>query len=223
LHRSNCGARYSSVGSATHRRFPSNSARLSCALDDAAQSWMSAEAAACWRQPGHSSWSLPQEDVAVAATAVSASLASLLGVTFVLYSWACRWAACLLPEVGDAPLRLKCRHRHGIRPVAAPSAAIRIIHLPFGQPSETPAAAASASLTAEDAAGIRADGDSGGAEDALFGNQMWLVTACEFSSLLWTLTIALALCTACASGVQVGRHRPRQPPHACSVLGDPFP
>jgi hypothetical protein len=59
-------------------------------LDDAAQRCWTAVAAARWRQPGHSSWSLlPQDDVAVAATAVGASLASLLGVTFVLCPWAC--------------------------------------------------------------------------------------------------------------------------------------
>lgn len=130
-----------------------------------------------------------QEEVAVAATAVGASLASLLGVLFVLCSWACGAG----PRVYYLKLVMLLAVANGITAVGYGLSLRRL--LPPGA-STRPDLGGSGSgrfgATA-DAPGIHVDGESSGTEDALCGFQAWLVTAGELSSLLWTLAIALAL------------------------------
>jgi hypothetical protein len=145
LHRFNCGARDSSVGSADSSavsgQIGAPELRLRY-LDDAAVD--RGAAAAPWRQPGNSSWSLSQDDVPIAATAVNASLASLLGVTFVLCSWACGAG----PRVYYLKLVTLLSVSNAVTAVGYGLSLRRL--LPSGSsiwpgPSETPAAAASAS------------------------------------------------------------------------------
>jgi hypothetical protein len=131
---------------------------------------------------------LAQDELAVAATAAGASFASLLGVTFVLCSWVCAAG----PRVYYLKLVTFLALANFITAFGYGLSLRRLLPSAASQPELKAFTSDGIGFTAN-ASRLRADGGVSGAEDALCGLQAWLVTAGELSSLLWTLTMALAL------------------------------